>query len=236
MSIPDDMGSSDLSGVCTDGTTVCADATTPALCTGGVFVNQPACSGANPVCANGTCVACANGDSHYVDASTIAVCTSNAFQNMTCPSATRAASVVTGKCYDPEWSAWPMPGSGTHTPSYTASANTVVDNVTHLVWQRGVAPSTMTYAQALNYCATLAPLDTLSGWRLPARIELMSLIEIQASTPYIDTANFPGTPAGLFWTSTVNPTGTATTWMLGFDSADLSDFPQTQTLNVRCLR
>lgn len=235
--ITDDMGPNDLAGACSEGTTACADATTPALCTGGVFVNQTACSGATPVCANGACVACANGDSKYVDATTIAVCTNNAFGNMSCPSTARAASVVTGKCYDPEWAAWPMPGSGTNTPSYTSGTNTVVDNVTKLVWQRGTSPSMLSWAAALNYCSSLGTLDGMTGWRLPSRIELVSLLEVLlANTPYIDTAAFPGTPSAGFWSSSLDPAIGANAWMIGFDSGDVASFAQTQTENVRCVR
>src|SRR5207249_6951988 len=128
------------------------------------------------------------------------------------------------------------PGAGAHTPSYTPGTNTVRDNVTHLVWQRGFAASTQTYAQALSYCANLGPLDSLAGWRLPSRIEVVSLLQLQASTPYIDTANFNGTPAAGFWSSSLDPANAANAWMIDFNSMDAASFAQSTTENVRCVR
>jgi len=237
------MGVGDLAGgggdlaACVETSTICADPTTPAVCMNGVFVNQTACSGAMPVCVGGACVVCNNGDSKYVNATTIAVCAGNAFANMTCPGTARAASVDTGKCYDPEWAAWPMPGSGTHTPSYTISTNTVRDNVTHLVWQRGFT-ATQTYAQAQNDCATLGALDGLAGWRLPSRIELVSLLKLQAATPYIDATAFNGTPVADFWSSTVDPANPSNAWVIDFGSMDAASFAQTTSngIDVRCVR
>jgi hypothetical protein len=237
VSATDDMGGgSDLAPVCVESSIVCADATTPAVCQSGAYVKQTACSGALPYCVGGACVACMNGDSKYVDAITIAVCSSNIYQNTTCPANARAASIDTGKCYDPEWPAWPMPGSGAHTPSYTPSTNTVRDNVTHLVWQRGFAASKQTYAQAISYCNGLAALDGMAGWRLPSRIEVVSLLQILAATPYIDTAAFPSTPADVFWTSSLDPPNGANAWVIDFNSLDAASFGQTGTENVRCVR
>src|SRR5205823_5207497 len=91
-----DGGSADAGGCVENSTQCAADGITPETCTGGVFVDQTACSGATPKCSAGQCVACVSGDSQYVDAVTIAVCSGNVFQNMACPTATRAASVDTG--------------------------------------------------------------------------------------------------------------------------------------------
>jgi Protein of unknown function (DUF1566) len=96
------------------------------------------------------------------------------------------------------WANWPMPNSpGTGLPnpeSYTNLGNgTVRDNVTCLIWQRSPAPGTYTFTQAKAYCASLTRAG--GGWQLPARIQLMSIVDPAHSGPAIDTTAFPDTPA-----------------------------------------
>jgi hypothetical protein len=78
---------------------------------------------------------------------------------------------------------------------------TVVDNLTHLVWERDFS-SRISRADGITYCADL----TLSGggWRLPTAIELRSLVDETRVSPAIDLLFFPGTPGpawSLFWSS-----------------------------------
>ncbi len=101
---------------------------------------------------------------------------------------------------------WPMPNpasSGLPNPaSYTDNGDgTVTDNVTKLVWQKAVTSSqAYAWCDAITHCATL----TLAGrtWRLPTRIELLSLVDFTRTGPAIDTTAFPGVPGGKYhWTS-----------------------------------
>lgn len=101
---------------------------------------------------------------------------------------------------------WPMPNpesSGLPNPaSYTDNGDgTVTDNVTKLVWQKAVTSSqAYGWCDAITYCATL----TLAGrtWRLPTRIELLSLVDFTRTGPAINTAAFPSVPGGKYhWTS-----------------------------------
>jgi hypothetical protein len=101
---------------------------------------------------------------------------------------------------------WPMPNpasAGLPNPaSYTDNGDgTVTDNVTKLVWQKAVTSSqAYSWCNAINYCATL----TLAGrtWRLPTRIELLSLVDFTRTGPAINTTSFPGVPGGKYhWTS-----------------------------------
>jgi hypothetical protein len=101
---------------------------------------------------------------------------------------------------------WPMPNpasSGLPNPaSYSDNGDgTVTDNVTKLVWQKAVSSSqAYSWCNAINYCATL----TLAGrsWRLPTRIELLSLVDFTRTGPAINTTAFPSVPGGKYhWTS-----------------------------------
>lgn len=103
------------------------------------------------------------------------------------------------------WTAWRVPnspGSGLPNPaSYTVLPDgTVQDNITGLIWQREV-PSRQYFAEeARAYCESLR-LGGCSGWRLPTRVELISLLDYATHSPAIDSSAFPGCPSQIFWTS-----------------------------------
>ncbi|MEP6655285.1 MAG: DUF1566 domain-containing protein, partial [Myxococcales bacterium] len=104
------------------------------------------------------------------------------------------------------YACWPMPNPPTtglpHPASYTDLGDgTVKDNVTGLIWQKAVA-ATQAFAwdTAKNYCASQA----LAGrtWRLPTRIELLSLVDFTRTSPALNVTAFPGTPGGkYYWTA-----------------------------------
>lgn len=94
---------------------------------------------------------------------------------------------------DPNWANWPMPnplGAALPNPaSYTVDVHglTVTDNVTHLVWER---KSTLrTLADTKTHCENLK-LNGVTGFRLPSRIELMSLVDTTVTKPAIDGSSF----------------------------------------------
>jgi hypothetical protein len=111
------------------------------------------------------------------------------------------------------WAAWIMPNpvtSGLPNPaSYepSASGNRVTDRVTGLVWQRHVDDRTFTWEGAKQYCSCLV-VDGTDGWRLPSRIELVSLVDWTLTNPSIDSRAFPETSNENFWAAsavTINP-------------------------------
>jgi uncharacterized protein DUF1566 len=102
---------------------------------------------------------------------------------------------------------WPMPNPasvGLPNPSdYTDEGDgTVHDNVTGLLWQKAIDATAqkLSWDAAKSYCAALP----LAGhtWRLPTRIELLSIVDFTRVGPAIDTKAFPGVPGGAYhWTS-----------------------------------
>lgn len=58
------------------------------------------------------------------------------------------------------------------TGRYIVGADTVVDTVSRLTWQRAVASSTYTFSAAGAYCQTVSLGGFASGWRLPTIKEL----------------------------------------------------------------
>jgi hypothetical protein len=119
--------------------------------------------------------------------------------------------------------------------SYDASAeagdggiDTVYDNVTQLTWQMDGSTHLTTAVEASNYCATLGP----GSWRLPTRIELVSLIDFTRNGPSIDPV-FSGTQSDTYWSSSVASGDPAHYWMVSFTDGTVS----TGTANnVRCVQ
>jgi hypothetical protein len=98
-----------------------------------------------------------------------------------------------------------LPNPATYEPS--ASGNRVTDQVTRLVWQRHVDARTFTWEAAKQYCSCLVVDDT-DGWRLPSRIELVSLVDWSLTSPSIDLHAFPATTNENFWAASpviINP-------------------------------
>lgn len=140
------------------------------------------------------------------------------------------------------WAEWPMPNcpgdveAGAPNPeSYTDNGDgTVTDNVTGLMWQQAVSATTYSWADALAYCPTL----TLAGhhdWRLPSRIELVSIVDDSLTDATTDSANFPATPAGYFWTSS-RLAGTLTdAWTVVFNGGTYA-VQTSDSSYARCVR
>lgn len=113
------------------------------------------------------------------------------------------AAAGCGAVLSPAWATWPMPNpKGTGLPNqarYTDLGDgSVRDDVTCLVWQRGYSAERYTWQAAGSYCAGLSIGG--SGWRLPSRIELTSVMDFTRSGPAIDTSVFRGV-ANFFWTA-----------------------------------
>ncbi len=145
---------------------------------------------------------------------------------------------------DSTWAQWPMPNGqvdvtagAPNLASYTDNGNgTVTDNITGLIWQQAVPASTYTWEQAKAYCPTLT-LAGHSDWRLPSRIELVSIMDFGQGHPKVDTTYFPSTPSNYFWSSSPLAGSSSYAWRVGFSGGytdpnnDVSN-----TYNVRCVR
>lgn len=79
-----------------------------------------------------------------------------------------------------------------------ASAGTVADVETGLMWHREATHANPTYSNAESHCRSVGTM-----WRLPTVLELLSLVDHSiASGAKIDPDAFPSQPAAVFWTST----------------------------------
>jgi hypothetical protein len=126
-----------------------------------------------------------------------------------------------------QWADWPMPNppsivpSLPHPQSYdTSSPNIVTDRVTGLEWQAAGDGTLYTYVDAVAYCAALQVPSAGGGWRLPSRIELMSIVD-NTQEPRIDGKAF-AMPAGdastvvAFWASSLLAGDNSHAWIVDF--------------------
>jgi hypothetical protein len=118
--------------------------------------------------------------------------------------------------------------------SYTNNGDgTVTDNVTGLVWEGSADATTYTQADAEQHCQAKA-----GGWRLPTRIELVSLIDftIASPGPTINGAAFPNATADPFWTSSSSAATTDYGWNVTFYIGDANLGYNKGASKVRCVR
>jgi hypothetical protein len=124
----------------------------------------------------------------------------------------------------------------------------VTDTVTFLTWQEPTPTRTYTWAEARCYCAGLA-LGGHDDWRLPTRIELISLIDetVPAPAPHINGTAFPSTIGGSgsqgtigdgYWASTLQVGNPTAAWDVHFDYSYADDTFDSVMVeqHVRCVR
>jgi uncharacterized protein DUF1566 len=139
-----------------------------------------------------------------------------------------------------KWARWPMPNvrlPGLPNPhSYdTQTPGVVVDRVTGLIWQRNLPEKFYTFQAAQRQCDSLA-LAGRRDWRLPSRIELVSLLDTTRIQPSIDMAAFPSTPIDWFWTASLAADSPSAAWYVYFYFGYPKTDDMTNSFSVRCVR
>ena len=133
-------------------------------------------------------------------------------------------------------------GTGTGAPPgrYVVGALTVDDTKTVLTWQRSISTATYGWHEARAFCPTPAVASALggTGWRLPTKKELLTLVDFRVAIPgpTIDATAFPGAPAVSFWSAAAVSTSANTAWSVSFDSGASTTADTGFTLYVRCVR
>lgn len=144
-----------------------------------------------------------------------------------------------------------LAGAGTCAPSPTAAADQsnpgvtdwacTKDNVTNLIWSLQTQSANWTTASGATYPNaghnSLTRCGYGTGWRLPTRQELLSIVNWANSAMTIDLAYFPAAQATDHWTSDVyvlNPTIHA--WFVTFNQGSTSTRFMPNTLVVRLVR
>lgn len=116
--------------------------------------------------------------------------------------------------------------------SYTDNGNgTVTDNNTGLMWQKQDDGALRTWDVAGSYCASLG-----TGWRLPTKKELISIVNFGAYNPSIDTTYFLATKSMGYWSSTTGPYAPAGAWVIDFKAGAVDYYGPDNGLYVRCTK
>jgi len=133
-----------------------------------------------------------------------------------------------------------LPASG----RYLVAADTALDQVTGLHWQRGGSPATLgwsaaaTPSTAQDYCGTLK-LGGYTDWRVPTLAELAGLLQRHGeATLLIDAVAFPQTTSGNYWSATPTvATPGYPAWYVNFAQGYIGYYFQgTASYDVRCVR
>jgi hypothetical protein len=139
---------------------------------------------------------------------------------------------------DHTWAHWnlhdPPPS-----PRFVFTDDVVFDRLTGLTWQRKLVASVkFTWEDAKAHCAAFSTPAFPSGWRLPTRIELASIVDYTRRDPAIDAEAFPGTDINgtFFWTS--SSPSQDNVWIVGFGSGyvGIESGIQNTLYSVRCVR
>jgi hypothetical protein len=128
--------------------------------------------------------------------------------------------------------------TGEPLPAEAADAHVVVRDAAHnLEWL--VAYTTKKPVNHKKAEAAVAKLKTLghTDWRLPTRVELLTLVDDTKFRPAIDTNFFPGTESDWHWTATPaawSPSDCA--WLVGFSYGGASANHRSSAACVRAVR
>ena len=117
-------------------------------------------------------------------------------------------------------------------PRYEQPNDSVFDRNTLLTWQRTLLDQELVWESAKEYCESLK-----NGWRLPSTKELQTIVDETQRQPALDTALFPNTPTGLFWTSTpVNKSGLTNYIFVDVRDGTTEEASKDDAHWVRCVR
>jgi hypothetical protein len=128
---------------------------------------------------------------------------------------------------------WPLPSF--RVGKYATDETSVVDQVTLLEWQRLAPDQPFELEAARTYCDEL-DLNGCSDWRLPSRIELLTIVDFSKYDPAVDTAVFPNTPSELFWSSSAKLGSPGAVWGVNFQNGSANNAGAEGPYRVRCVR
>lgn len=147
--------------------------------------------------------------------------------------ATADAPAELGPEHDREWAMWPLPPSTLAPGNYAVSGRLVRDETTRLEWVR--SDGAMAWVDAAGACAS----ETLDGggFRLPTRIELLSLVDYAPRGSGIVEAVFGEGAAVEAWSATPDALALNTrAWSVRFETGESETDERTVTKAVLCVR
>jgi hypothetical protein len=152
-----------------------------------------------------------------------------------CGAGTVCERLAPAACADPNWAEWPIPPSVSPSAYTDNRDGTVTDKVTGLMWQSPPETTTMTQPVALAYCSTILTAGGYQDWRLPTKIELLSIVDYGRSSPSISPV-FGSTVSDNYWSSTPVAGSPSNAWNVYFLNGSTVYYDVTTEYYVRCVR
>lgn len=119
--------------------------------------------------------------------------------------------------------------------SYTDNGDgTISDNNTGLMWQKEPA-GLKSWDVANNYCNGLT-LGGYTGWHLPPKKDLFSIVNYGASSPPLLDSSVFGGATGKYWTMNVDSGSSSNMWYVSFDDGSSATLGKSNSFNTRCVR
>ena len=112
----------------------------------------------------------------------------------------------------------------------------VKDNITNLIWSTETLSNTWAGAATAATSYSRCGFGAGSGWRVPTRRELLSIVHNGAVGPAIDTTYFPGTAGDWYWTSDTYAPVPAFAWFVVFYGGYSGADNKSNTVHVRLVR
>jgi hypothetical protein len=116
---------------------------------------------------------------------------------------------------------------------FTKITDVVTDSVTGLEWQDNNISGPVAWESAINFCEGLS----LQGgaWRVPNKVELLSLVDDTEINPSIYTG-FDNTTGSSYWTSTSYAKIPQKAWQVNFAGSQTEKISKYSTAYIRCVR
>jgi len=120
-------------------------------------------------------------------------------------------------------------------PSYASTSTTVRDKITNLVWQKLPPAVPLDHAAAVDYCEGLE-LAEQTDWRLPTRLEYISLLdEGQGAGTALPAAFVPDT-SGQYWTASASGVASGSFFVVNDNEGKWNVAVDATSFGVRCVR
>lgn len=110
----------------------------------------------------------------------------------------------------------------------------VEDSGSGLLWQQHSPKRQLSWDAAKSYCASLN-LAQIDHWRLPSRLELLSLLNYDNPEHAYDSHYFQHEPPVAFWSGTVYDNMPSHVWIAQFGEGDMYCLMRVAQAHVRCV-
>lgn len=111
----------------------------------------------------------------------------------------------------------------------------VIDDLgSGLRWQHQAPNHQLSWAAAKDYCTALNLAD-INNWRLPSRLELLSLLNYDNPDNAYDSSHFDSEPTVAFWSGTVYDNMPSHVWIAQFGEGDMYCLMRVAQAHVRCV-